>query len=106
MAESKKQRSALTTALIRTYSCGPAARIQYPKVPKLMVELWCARVPLLRCTFSKPTVFQTGADIVVIRSRIEAAKRKKTPILLWNQHDIQAITNTSNVTNEFLRPKP
>ena len=66
----------------QTYSCGPALRIQYPNVPKVMLELWCAWVPLFRCTLSKLTRFHTGAEIVVTSRRIEAAKRRKTPILI------------------------
>ena len=49
---------------------------------------------MLRCTFNKPTLFQTGAEIVVIRRRIDAAKRKKTPILLWYQHDMLKTAQT------------
>lgn len=56
--------------------------MQYPNVPKVMLELWCAWVPLFRCTLSKLTLCQTGAEIVVTRRRIEAAKRRKTPILV------------------------
>jgi hypothetical protein len=46
-----------------------------------MVELWCAFVPLLRWTFNNATWFHIGAEIVVTSKRIEAVKRRKTPIL-------------------------
>jgi len=39
-------------------------------------------------------LFQTGAEIVVIRRRIDAAKRKKTPILAWYQHGMLKTAQT------------
>ena len=55
--------------------------MQYPKVPKLTLELRIS-VRLLRVTRKRPLSFMIGAEMVVIIRRIDETSSRKTPTLL------------------------
>jgi len=57
-----------------------ASRTQYPKVPKVTEECLLVDVLLVSVTFKSDMSLTTGAEIVVIRRSIAAAKRRKVPI--------------------------
>jgi hypothetical protein len=65
---------------VRTNLFGGTSRIQYPKVPKLTDECLIV-VSFVKVTRSRPTLSIMGAEIVTIKRRILAVKRRKAPTL-------------------------
>jgi len=63
---------------MRTYWTGATSRMQWPKVPNVTEELRRS-VLLVSVTFRMAMSFTTGAEIVVMRSRIAATKSRKVP---------------------------
>lgn len=63
-----------------TYWTGGTSRMQCPKVPKVTAELRIC-VWLVSMTFRIAMSGITGAEIVVMRSSMDATKRKRTPTL-------------------------
>jgi hypothetical protein len=61
-----------------TYWTGATSRMQCPKVPKVTEE-WRMSDLLVSVTFRMAISPTTGAEIVVIRSRIAATKSRKVP---------------------------
>jgi hypothetical protein len=61
-----------------TYALGATSSTQCPKVPKL-IEEWRILELLVNVTFRMPISLMTGAEMVVMRRRIDAAKSKKVP---------------------------
>lgn len=59
-------------------------RIQYPNVPKEIVD------ELARFTFSRAMSLTTGAEMVVMRRRMQAAKRRK--VEKWWHAPVTAIS--------------
>jgi len=70
----------VTVARVDPYLSGGTSRMQYPNVPKLTEEcrIWVWFVSVTR---RRPKSLITGAEMVTMRRRMLAAKRKKTPIL-------------------------
>lgn len=62
--------------LERTYAL--TSRTQYPKVPNETEELW-PFVWFVRVTLSILMLLMTGAEMVVMRRRMQAAKMRKVP---------------------------
>lgn len=57
---------------------GGTSRMQWPKVPKMTEELRML-VLLVSITLRIAMSLMTGAEMVVTRRRMEAAKRRKVP---------------------------
>lgn len=55
------------------------SKTQYPKVPNETTELW-ESVPFVNLTFMIPMSLMTGAEMVVMRRRMEDAKRRNVPM--------------------------
>lgn len=62
--------------------------MQYPKEPKLTMELW-PLVEFVSSTRITPMEFMTGEEMVVMRSRIVAANKRNVP--MWWKNPVFAI---------------
>lgn len=63
-----------------THCTGGTSRMQWPKVPK-MTDEWRMSVWFVSITFRMAMSLMTGAEMVVMRRRMEAMKRNATPTL-------------------------